>query len=376
MSKIIKEGILLNGQQIFEANKKLEEYSILGKGSKEKQNEVFTAEDRQSDSTIESLYNLLKIERVYLTNKRSKGIYEKEKNRVKIMSIVGKLGVIGFFEDEQMYLKPHEALLLIEMNRLEVTYDTVTISVEQAYSIFLTSKCELSLEDYIVYSYISRIGYIIIIHDPEVDKEKFKLLEERKKVSKEDEMIWCILMQKLNMPYSKETIESNYDLYVKTKSDMDKSAAIISGQDTDNDNMEVDNAKHDNSNEPPNKKFKPNALEEDNNFLDILKTELEYLSYRQIFNKFSYVTRKTFSEFEYDKVRNLKFTFDVFLPKMHFKRTEHLSNYRIIVLRSNEEFPSNVELQRLRENQSYEVPIIIAVVSESLSVHFSICTFK
>lgn len=44
--------------------------------------------------------------------------------------------------------------------------------------------------------------------------------------------------------------------------------------------------------------------------------------------------------------------------------------------RSNEEFPSNVELQRLREKQSYGVPIIIAVVSESLSVHFSICTFK
>ena len=106
---------IYSGQQIFDANKKLEEYSIIGKGSKDKQQNEATPEERQSDSTIESLYDLLKIERVYLANKRSKGIYEKEKNRVKVVSIVGKLGAVGFFEDEQMYLKPHEALLLIEM---------------------------------------------------------------------------------------------------------------------------------------------------------------------------------------------------------------------------------------------------------------------
>ncbi|XP_070498424.1 uncharacterized protein Tsen54 [Chironomus tepperi] len=375
MSEIIKEGILLNGQQIFEANKKLEEYSILGKGSKDKQNEVFTPEERQSDSTIESLYDLLKIERVYLTNKRSKGIFEKDKLRVKILSIVGKLGAVGYFEDEQMYLKPHEALLLIEMNRLEVTYDTVTMSVEQAYSIFLSSKCELTLEDYAVYSYISRIGYIITIYDSEFDKEKFTSLEERKKVNKEDEMIWCILMQKLNLPFSRETIESDYDLYEKTKSAMEKSAAIISGHDHEDNNLELDNVER-NKHEPPNKKFKSNTPDEDTNFLDILKTELEYLSYRQIYEKFSYVSRKTFKESDYDNVRKLNFKFDVFLPKMHFKRTEHLSNYRVIVLKSNEIFPSNVELQSLRERQCYEVPIIIAVVSESMTVHFSICSFK
>lgn len=205
------------------------------------------------------------------------------------------------------------------------------MSVEQAYSIFLSSKCELSLEDYTVYSYISRIGYIIMIHDFEADMEKFTLLEERKKVNKEDEMIWCILMQKLNLPYSKEIIESDYDLYLKTKSAMDKSAAIISGHNIDN--MELDHAEHDKSEEPPNKKFKSDSFEDDNNFLDILKTELEYLSYRHIFDKFSYVTRKTFSEADYDNVRKLNFTFDVFLPKTHFKRTEQLSNYRVIVLK-------------------------------------------
>lgn len=205
------------------------------------------------------------------------------------------------------------------------------MSVEQAYSIFLSSKCELSHEDYTVYSYISRVGYIIIIHDFEADKEKFTLLEERKKVNKEDEMIWCILMEKLYLPYSKETIESDRDLYLKTKLAMDKSAAIISGQSVDN--MELDHVVHEKSEEPPNKRFKSDSLEDDNNFLDILKTELEYLSYRHIFDKFSYVTRKTFNESEYDNVRNLNFTFDVFLPKTHFKRTEQLSNYRVIVLK-------------------------------------------
>jgi len=166
-----------------------------------------------------------------------------------------------------------------------------------------------------------------MIHDSEIDKEKFKLLEERKKVNKEDEMIWCILMQKLNLPFSKDIIESDYDLYIKTKSAMERSSATISGQEAENDNLEADYV------EPPNKKFKSNAQDEDINFLDILKTELEYLSYRQIFDKFSYVTRKNFNESDYDNARTLNFTFDIFLPKMHFKRTEHLSNYRVIVLK-------------------------------------------
>jgi hypothetical protein len=201
------------------------------------------------------------------------------------------------------------------------------MSIEQAYSIFLNSKCELSLEDYVVYSHLSRIGYIIMTHHAEIDKEKFELLEERRKVNKEDEMIWCVLMEKLNLPYSKDIIESDYDLYVKTKAAMEKSAATISGQNVEYDSMEVDCV------EPPSKKFKSNALDEDVNFLDILKTELEYLSYRQIFDKFSYVTRKNFSESDYENSRKLNFTFDIFLPRMHFKRTEHLSNYRVIVLK-------------------------------------------
>lgn len=208
-----------------------------------------------------------------------------------------------------------------------MTYETVTMSIEQAYSIFLNSRCELSLEEYLVYSYISRIGYIIMIHDSEIDKEKFTLLEERKKVNKEDEMIWCILMQKLNLPHSKDIIESDYDLYLKTKSAMERSAAIISGQEAESHNLETDYV------EPPSKKFKSNEQHEDINFLDILKTELEYLSYRQIFDKFSYVTRKNFNEFHYEEKRTLNYTFDIFLPKMHFKRTEHLSNYRVIVLK-------------------------------------------
>lgn len=82
---------------------------------KEVKSELSLVEERKSDNTIESLYELLKIERVFLSNKRSRGIYERDKNRIKMVSVIGKLSTFGFMEDNQMYLRPYEALLLMEM---------------------------------------------------------------------------------------------------------------------------------------------------------------------------------------------------------------------------------------------------------------------
>lgn len=200
------------------------------------------------------------------------------------------------------------------------------MSIEQGYAMFLDRKSDLSIEEYIVYSYISRIGYIIIKHDPEHDKDKYDRMEERKKVNKEDEMTFCVLMEKLNLPYSRDIIESDYELYLKTKNAMSEHSAAISGI-IDNKNDESNHA------EPPSKKLKSQNEDEGNNFLDILKTELEYLSYRHIYDKFNYISRKNFSHSDYENLRKLNFTFDIFLPKSNFKRTENLANYRILVIK-------------------------------------------
>lgn len=271
---------------------------------------------------MENLWNLLRFQRVILSNKISKGVFDEDKNRVKMISHCGKWNV-GHYEDNVMYLKPHEALQLMEMSRLEVKFDTVTMSIEQAYAIFLGPRGDVSIEEYLVYSHLTRAGYIVFQHDPQSDGEKFEAFKTRSTLSKEDEMVWCVLMEKLNLPVSQQFISQETELYELTKCAMETHCAIISGVRNENLKQVPD--------DPPSKRQK--LIDDESptqNFLDVLKTEVEYFTYQEIFNKFSFIKRA--ETFEPTK-RKLKFHFDVFLPKVNLRRSEELPNYRLIVIK-------------------------------------------
>jgi hypothetical protein len=194
----------------------------------------------------------------------------------------------------------------------------------------------LSLEEYLVYSHLTRLGYFVSIHDPVADCEKFLLREGEKKLNLENEMIWCVLMESLHLPFREDLIESEFELYVKTKSAMHKSCLEICGERSSCIASGVigDDADSSDDFEPPAKRVKASVKSENHNcnFLDILKEELEYLTYEQTFKKFSYISRKDFTNLQNEK-KELKFAFDVFLPNTNFKRSEHLANYRILILR-------------------------------------------
>lgn len=235
------------------------------------------------------------------------------------------------------------------------------MSLEQAYAIFLGgSDYDLSWEEYMVYSYLIRCGYFVFLPDPEVDLEKYENSQLRNQSKTEDEMIWCVLKENLHLPYSFDFIKTNYNLYEKTKAAMKKNFAAISGD--DNDSIK----------EPPMKKFKSLNEEQEGNFLDILKAETEYLSYEEIFKKFTFITRNEFSN-PTEEEKKLNFSFDVYYQKTKFKRTEQLADYRLLVLSTNDKFPTNAQLEVLRKSQPYQVPIVIAIVSQG--IQFSICTF-
>lgn len=241
-----------------------------------------------------------------------------------------------------------------------MTFDDIPISIEQGYAVFLGSCNSLSWEEYIVYSYLVRAGYYVFLPDPDADEEKFENDTLRNHSKIEDQMIWCVLNENLNLPFSFDFVTSHYNLYLKTKAAMSKHFNAISG-DEENDCCE-----------PPPKKFKPFDDEQEKNFLDILRAESEYRTYEELFKKFGMISRNEFSN-PSDQDRALEFSFDVYYQKANFKRTEHLANYRLLVLSPKDKFPSNAQLEILRKSQPYEVPIIIAIVSQS--IQFSICTF-
>lgn len=304
---------------------------LLSRGNKatEEESEGDEQDLTRTEECLENLKALLGLERVILSTKISKGIYEKDKKRVKILSHSGKWNV-GYYEDQVNYLRPHEALYQIEMRKLEMTFDNVIVSVEQAYAIFLDPG---SFQEYLVYANLIRAGYFVEQHDPLVDTQKYEALVNKMTVNKEDNMIWAVLMEKLNQPISTEFISQEHQLYEQTKAAMEVLSEKISGVREENNTNGRCTAKRDLSPEEcmPSKRHKPDIDEhQDHNFLDILKAEVEYSTYQESFKKLSFIKR---SEDAKIPDRSLKFNFDVFLPKTNFKRTEDLPNYRIVVIR-------------------------------------------
>lgn len=288
------------------------------------------AEDpSRSEGLMDNLSQLLHFERIAYTNNINQGIYEADNNRVRLESLSGKRNV-GYSEDSVNYLKPHEALLMIEMSKLAVFYDSVIVSVEQAYALFLDDPNEVSMEEYLVYSYLNRAGYNVFLHDPETDKQKYEAAKKRRQMKSEDEMIICVLKEKLTQTVQIDLVESQLELYQQTKKTMELCCEKISGK-RHCDEPEAKTHPTTQSEEPASKRHKPDDIEsQDSSFLDVLKTEPEFTTYQEIFNRFSIIKR---AENFGATSSNLSFKFDIFLPKPNFKKSSDLPNYRLLIIK-------------------------------------------
>ncbi|XP_013381139.1 tRNA-splicing endonuclease subunit Sen54 [Lingula anatina] len=69
---------------------------------------------------------------------------------------------MGYAEGDHLCLYPEEALFLMEVCSLEVYYAGLSLSIQQAYSMFLSES--MTLGEYQTYSYLSRLGYIVMRH--------------------------------------------------------------------------------------------------------------------------------------------------------------------------------------------------------------------
>jgi hypothetical protein len=116
MGDVVKAGVWLSGEELCEMNRKVEQFSILPKGDKleDPLNEE-KLEGKKSGDHLKNLYELINLERVLLSSARSKGIYEKDRNRVKVTKALGRWTAFGFSVEGEMFLHSHEALLFMEL---------------------------------------------------------------------------------------------------------------------------------------------------------------------------------------------------------------------------------------------------------------------
>lgn len=104
---------------------------------------------------------MLSQERIDRTCNRSTGVWDEILKIVRITRKEGNWKRFGYVKNGTTYLEPYVALFLIEMNRLELYFNDVIVSLEQGYSILLDGKYSILLEEYVVYSKFMRTGFFV-----------------------------------------------------------------------------------------------------------------------------------------------------------------------------------------------------------------------
>ncbi|XP_026487188.1 uncharacterized protein LOC113394187 [Vanessa tameamea] len=121
-------------------------------------------EQKQIQAAVEARKHLIEVERIEKSGTLSHAVWREELMLAEVTQKVGSYWqYLGHNKGKQLFLKPEEALFLMEINCLHLKYNDVKVSLQQAYSLLLTEK--ITLLQYKVYASLSRLGYRIYRHE-------------------------------------------------------------------------------------------------------------------------------------------------------------------------------------------------------------------
>ncbi|XP_057331533.1 putative uncharacterized protein DDB_G0277255 [Microplitis mediator] len=118
-------------------------------------------QNRQINACLEAQRDLIKVERVKKLSKLAVGEWLPQEKRVKVIKRSGiDWNNYGCDLRGTLYLNPEEALLQLELNCLDLIYNHVSLSIQQAYELLINSpNSDCTLEEYRVYSQLAKLGY-------------------------------------------------------------------------------------------------------------------------------------------------------------------------------------------------------------------------
>ncbi|XP_043476090.1 uncharacterized protein LOC122507444 [Leptopilina heterotoma] len=123
-------------------------------------------ESKKIEKDLQYRSDLLAIERVERKSQIAFGEWLPNERKVQVLKRAGQVWAnFGFEVNSILYLNPEEALSLLEMNCIELLWEKVPLSVQQAYAILLNAdKSGCSLDNYRVYNQFVRYGYRLLRH--------------------------------------------------------------------------------------------------------------------------------------------------------------------------------------------------------------------
>ncbi|XP_065360699.1 uncharacterized protein Tsen54 [Calliphora vicina] len=372
-----------------------------------KRTKVENSPEEQND--LEKLYDNLQSQlsrpRIERLAGRAVGVWDSAKQLVRVERKDGKFGNFGFSIEGQLYLEYYEALFLLEVNRLQLEYNSTIVSIEQAYLLLMGEQHSPKYQEYLVYSNLTRVGYILVKHQ--------NIHFQTQQINNEADCVWAVLEAELQNESVADYVKKT-QFYKKVKQKFDSVKNIIKNQTVYEEEKEQEmttTASNTSSELKFSQKIKPNLKRKANNeesqnewltakrhcnyalkvfqhsLVDFLKEEDDYKQFKEIFEKFDLVPLKLNKEKERDEMdeenkeaetdiesdqeidevfTKFSINFDVYLHNEGFRKSSpHLPNFRVIVLQPQQKFATHDEIFRTHCQQLNAVPLLIVSVNDS-----------
>lgn len=123
-------------------------------------------ETNRTETRLRSLFQQVSIPKVAQKGQLSEAIWDDSLMKAKVTKTCGKhWNVMGHIHENSLYIYMEEALFLLECNSLELIHDNIAMSLQQAFQLLTSKKSDCSLQNYLTYSKLIRLGYKVVRHN-------------------------------------------------------------------------------------------------------------------------------------------------------------------------------------------------------------------
>ncbi|KAL1277612.1 hypothetical protein QQF64_024285 [Cirrhinus molitorella] len=155
---------LLSPSELFEARS--QSHKIPVRGQKDFLPSGSEQQRARLQQSLDEHWTLLTEERVERLGNLVKAVWIPDERLVELQSPAGKFWqTMGFSERGKQYLRPEEALYLMECGNVQVFYQDLPLSIQEGYERFL-SHGTVTLHQYQVFGHLKRLGYVVNRFDP------------------------------------------------------------------------------------------------------------------------------------------------------------------------------------------------------------------
>ncbi|XP_017864092.1 PREDICTED: uncharacterized protein LOC108614465 [Drosophila arizonae] len=331
-------------------------------------------ENEELKNTYANLRLQLSARRIERQAGRAIAIWSDDQQAAEVVRKDGKFESFGYSQQGKLYLEYYEALFLLELNRLQLEYCGLIVSIEQAYVLLLGEEASEKYNNYFVYSALTRAGYIVVRH-----QEGYRTASSD--VVTKDDCIWALLDASLsNKPvplhikvsqFYNATFERMVQLKQQIKNQCSEASTDEISINNEPNAFKFDTRKRRAQSEPEEELASKRASTTGRSLIDALKDEASYRKFQQTFEKLD-IVRLQSEDYHCDvdsTIRTFKITFDLHLHNDGFRRSAPKTpTFSVIILQHDEPFPTHIEMlhcQRQQMRAEERAPLLVISVSES-----------